>query len=208
MLIYSPTLHRYYIDTSHHNFENCLLPWFSPQSWLELAKQQMADPSSFFGENHGKRQFSKLEQEGSMYLYIMCIFHRKYHYRGEYAYANCLLYKSEDKKIGKTSFIPAFNKKNKKKENCTHTALSIFFLGYYICTLFFVYIKRIKKKIPLGFSLIDYCVQIFCSTFSIHIPLNVNSFFKTFSPSYFFEVPIYVLYLEAWKLSRHTDRFE
>ena len=65
-----------YIDPSNcHNFENCLLPWYSHQScladhwllgWLML----------LWGENNGRRQFSKLWRlEGSMYLYAMWISH-------------------------------------------------------------------------------------------------------------------------------------
>ena len=66
------TLH---IDTSNlfrHNFENCPFPWFSHQSCLSRPSSQWPALGALM-ENCGRRQFSKLWREASLYLYVMWV---------------------------------------------------------------------------------------------------------------------------------------
>ena len=49
-----------YIDPSHHNFENCIIPSFSPSELLGRAIVCTACLKQLWGGNHGRRQFSKL----------------------------------------------------------------------------------------------------------------------------------------------------
>ena len=59
-----------YIDPARHDYDNCLLPWFSTQSCLGRPLAARPAQEALCGKSW-KEKISKLWREGSMYLYVM-----------------------------------------------------------------------------------------------------------------------------------------